>query len=53
MLAERDEAFRWLERAYERREWMLQFFLILPQFDPLRDDPRFLDLVRRMNHPAK
>jgi serine/threonine protein kinase/Tfp pilus assembly protein PilF len=46
-LGEKDKAFEWLEKAYEER------FVIQtkpdPQFDPLRSDPRFADLLRRMN----
>jgi tetratricopeptide (TPR) repeat protein len=47
-LGEKDQAFQWLENAYEER--------VLggtakedPYWDPLRDDPRFQDLLRRMN----
>jgi TolB-like protein/Flp pilus assembly protein TadD len=52
MLGENDEAFRWLEVAYERRaEWMV-LLKVDPALENLRPDPRFQDLMRRMNFPA-
>ena len=47
-LGERDQAFEWLEKAYLERS-VLFAIKVAPQFDPLRDDPRFNDLLRRMN----
>jgi len=41
-------ALEWLERAYELRDPNLPY-LRLPAFDPLRTEPRFQDLFRRMN----
>jgi len=46
-----EEAFHWLERAYEERDPVLVHLAVFPHFDPLRSDPRFQDLVRRMNFP--
>jgi uncharacterized protein (TIGR02996 family) len=43
-----DEAFVCFERAYQRREGILQWIKVHPFFDPVRDDPRFKDLVRRV-----
>src|SRR5262249_4895752 len=43
-----DEAFVWFDRAYERREGILQWVKVHPFFDPVRDDPRFKSLVRRI-----
>jgi TolB-like protein len=48
-LGEKDQAFEWLEKAYEARSGRLTFLGVSPKFDPLRDDPRFHDLLRRMN----
>jgi len=50
-LKDKDEAFRWLETAYkECASWMI-FLRTDPHFDVLRPDPRFQDLLRRMNFP--
>ncbi len=47
-LGENDEAFAWLERAYQEQSNILQFLKVHPYFDPLRDDARFKDLLRRV-----
>jgi Flp pilus assembly protein TadD len=48
-LGDADQAMRWLERGYEER--FNPGVLIRPGFDPLRSDPRFEDLVRRVGLP--
>ena len=45
---ERDQALRYLERAYEERSTVLAYLLIDPRLAPLRDDSRFLALARRL-----
>jgi serine/threonine-protein kinase len=50
-LGEKDEAIRWLEQAYRDRDIWLALLKVWPPFDPLRSDPRFQALVRRMNFP--
>jgi hypothetical protein len=50
-LGEKDQAFEWLERAYEERDGGMRYLKVAPELDPLRSDPRFEDLVRRMNFP--
>jgi tetratricopeptide (TPR) repeat protein len=47
-LGERDEAFRLLEKAYEDREGRMSIIKLAPEFDGLRSDPRFADLIRRV-----
>jgi TolB-like protein/Tfp pilus assembly protein PilF len=47
-LGDKDQAFANLEKTYEERPDSLQFIKVSPQFDSLRSDPRFTDLVRRM-----
>ncbi len=48
-LDEKDQAFEQLEKAYEDHEGNLHQIRLHPAYDPLRDDPRFHDLLRRMN----
>src|SRR5882757_2096740 len=50
-LGEYDRAFFWLEEAYKEQSNLLQFLKVHPIFDPIRDDPRFVDLVRRVGLP--
>ena len=50
-LKQRDEAFAWLERAYQEHSASLAFTKMDPRLDYLRSDPRFQDLMRRMNFP--
>jgi TolB-like protein/Tfp pilus assembly protein PilF len=47
-LGETDQAFAWLEQAYKEQSNILQFLKVHPYFDPIRADPRFVDLVRRV-----
>jgi serine/threonine-protein kinase len=48
VLGDRDGTFHWLEQAYaERRGWMT-YLNVEPLLEPIRNDPRFRDLVRRM-----
>ena len=47
-LGDNEEAFAWLEQGYKEQSNILQWLKVHPYFDPLRDDPRFRDLVRRV-----
>jgi hypothetical protein len=47
-LGDNEQSIAWLERAYQEQSMILQFLKVHPFLDPLRDDPRFADLVRRV-----
>jgi TolB-like protein/Flp pilus assembly protein TadD len=47
-LGQKQEAFDWLERAYRAQDVGLVYLKVDPCLDPLRTDPRFDDLVRRV-----
>jgi tetratricopeptide (TPR) repeat protein len=53
-LGEIDEAFRAYERGFDNREWTMTWLRVSPyvyENSPLRQDPRYWDLMRRMNFP--
>jgi hypothetical protein len=45
---DRDEAFRWLEREFDSRSPSVLWVKVDPRMDPLRKDPRFRDLLKRV-----
>ena len=51
-LGDRDNAFKWLETAFQERERVMVVLNVHPLFDPIRNDPRFVDLVRRVGLPS-
>jgi len=51
-LGNKDRAFEWLEKAYGERACRLVYLNVEKAFDPLRSDPRFVDLLRRMKFPS-
>ncbi len=50
-LGDYDVAFEWLEKAFQNRYRVILWIKSIPEFDPMRNDPRFADLLRRMNLP--
>jgi len=50
-LGEKEQAFLWLEKAYDERTNSLAYLNVQATWDPLRSDPRFADLVRRIGLP--
>jgi len=47
-LGEPNEAFAWLEKAYQERDPQLVYLKAGRRFEPLRKDPRFAQLIRRV-----
>jgi len=47
-LGDKEQTFAWLEKAYQDRSFFLIWLKVEPQFDSLRDDPRYKDLLRRI-----
>jgi tetratricopeptide (TPR) repeat protein len=50
-LNDKDQAFEWLERAYDQRGSYMTLLKVATVFDNLRPDPRFKALLKRMNLP--
>lgn len=48
-LGEKDQAFQSLEKAFEERSTLLTYLKMDPRLDPLRSDPRFKAMLRRLN----
>jgi TolB-like protein/Tfp pilus assembly protein PilF/class 3 adenylate cyclase len=47
-LGDKDQAFAWLERDFQARTGTLNVIVFRPNYDTLREDPRFADLLRRI-----
>ncbi len=50
-LGDKDKAFEWLEKDFQARNGKLAEIRWQIQFEPLRDDPRYKDLLKRMGLP--
>ena len=50
-LGEKNQAFQWLDKAYEVRSNLLEYLLIDPLYDPIRSDSRFTALVKKIGLP--
>ena len=48
-LGQKEQALSWLDKAYEERSSSLVYLKVEPSFDSLRQDPRLVDLLRRIN----
>jgi tetratricopeptide (TPR) repeat protein len=51
-LGQTEEAFEWLEKAYQERSGWLPYLKVEPRLDALRVDRRFADLLRRVGLPS-
>jgi predicted Zn-dependent protease len=47
-LNDNDQTLAWLEQGYKEQSNLMQWIKVEPTFDPLRSDPRFVDLLRRV-----
>lgn len=52
-LGDRENAFQWMEKAYQERSPLMVRIQTEPMLDGVRDDPRFQDFLRRMKFPQK
>jgi hypothetical protein len=52
-LGDKEEAFRILEKNYSEHNVGIIFLKVAPEFDPLRSDPRFQGLLRRIGLPPE
>ncbi len=50
-LGDKDKAFEWLEKAFQERSNYVAYLKVFPIVDPLRSDPRYDDLLRRVGLP--
>lgn len=50
-LGDKDRAFAWLDKAVEQRSWIILYLKDDDVWRPLRSDPRFADLLRRVGLP--
>jgi len=48
-----DEALEWLEKAFDERDSNIPYIRVDPIFDRLREEPRFQELIRRLNFPDR
>jgi predicted Zn-dependent protease len=51
-LGDKDEAFVWLNRAYQERSYLLTYLTVDERLDNLHSDPRFDELRRRVGLPT-
>jgi hypothetical protein len=47
-MCDNEQAFTWLNRAYDERDNWLIYLKVEPRLDPIRSDARFADLLRRV-----
>ncbi|HEY7284535.1 MAG TPA: protein kinase [Vicinamibacterales bacterium] len=50
-LGDADRAMEWLQKAYDERSFAMVYLKVHPGYDALRQDPRFLEMLRRLKFP--
>ena len=50
-LNEKEDAFVWLEKQVEERGYWSSVYAVAPELDELRSDPRFKEMLKRLNLP--
>jgi hypothetical protein len=48
---DKEQALTWLERAYAEKDPWLFWLKVYPTYDPLRSEPRFQAVLRKLNFP--
>jgi hypothetical protein len=52
-LGQKEKALEWLEKAYQEHDSGLVSIAVEPMFEPMRTNPRFVDIVRRLKLPGQ
>jgi tetratricopeptide (TPR) repeat protein len=50
-MGDKDQAFAWLEKGYKEKSDSIQYLKTSHMVDPLRSDPRYADMLKRMGLP--
>jgi hypothetical protein len=50
-IGDKEQAYAWLEKAFAERSHWLVWLRLDPRWKTLRGDPRFAELVERLNYP--
>ena len=48
-LGNKDEAFKWLEKGFQEKDGNMVYLKVMPIFDNLRSEKRFITLLKKMN----
>ena len=48
LIGDVDNGFKWLERAYEERDGNLPYLRLIPSFQTVKSDPRYLAMLKRI-----